>query len=64
MVSLANPEHEENRMTLASAMASQHGGVVGAVHIVTVSDQTTLANAADHGEERRGRSLVERIFGR
>jgi len=51
IVSLANPEHEEDLMTLASAVAKHHGGVVDAVHIVTVPDQTSLEYAADHLEE-------------
>ncbi|WP_267161034.1 amino acid permease [Halovenus salina] len=51
MVALANPEHEENLMTLASAVARQHDGVVDAVHIVTVPDQTSLEYAADNAEE-------------
>jgi amino acid transporter/nucleotide-binding universal stress UspA family protein len=53
MVPLANPEHEENLMTLASAVAKQHGGVIDAVHIVTVPDQTSLEYAADHIEEHK-----------
>ena len=48
MVPLANPEHEEDLMTLASAVARHHGGVVDAVHVVTVPDQTSLEYAADH----------------
>ncbi|MEF8782392.1 MAG: amino acid permease [Haloarculaceae archaeon] len=51
MVPLANPEHEENLVTLASAVAKHHDGVVDAVHIVTVPDQTSLEYAADHLEE-------------
>jgi len=53
MVPLANPEHEENLVTLASAVAKHHDGVVDAVHIVTVPDQTSLQYAADHIEEHR-----------
>ncbi|WP_311173200.1 amino acid permease [Halobellus ordinarius] len=48
MVPLANPQHEENLITLASAVAKHHGGIVDAVHIVTVPDQTSLEYAADH----------------
>ncbi|MEF8979788.1 MAG: amino acid permease [Haloarculaceae archaeon] len=51
MVPLANPEHEENLITLASNVAKHHDGVVDAVHIVTVPDQTSLEYAADHLEE-------------
>ena len=51
MVPLANPEREENLVTLASAVAEHHDGVVDAVHIVTVPDQTSLEYAADHLEE-------------
>lgn len=48
MVPLANPEHERGLITLASAIAKQRGGTVGAVHIVSVPDQTALASAAEH----------------
>jgi amino acid transporter/nucleotide-binding universal stress UspA family protein len=51
MVPLANPKHEKNLITLASAVARHHGGVIDAVHIVTVPDQTSLEYAADHVEE-------------
>jgi amino acid transporter/nucleotide-binding universal stress UspA family protein len=48
MVPLANPEHETDLITLASAIAKQRGGSVEAVHIVTVPDQTSLQYGADH----------------
>jgi len=48
MVPLANPEHETELITLASAIAKQRGGSVEAVHIVTVPDQTTLEYGAEH----------------
>jgi nucleotide-binding universal stress UspA family protein len=51
MVALANPEHEKHLVTLASGVARQHDGVVDAVHIVTVPDQTSLEYAADNAEE-------------
>ncbi|MFB6296284.1 MAG: amino acid permease [Halobacteriales archaeon] len=51
MVPLANPEHERDLITLASAIASQRGGSVDAVHIVQVPDQTDLQYGADHVEE-------------
>ncbi|SEH52210.1 Amino acid transporter [Halopenitus malekzadehii] len=51
MVPLANPQHEGPLVTLASAVAKQHGGEVHAVHIVTVPDQTSLEYAVDHLEE-------------
>jgi len=51
MVPLANPETEENLVTIASAVAKHHGGTVEAVHIVTVPDQTSLEYAADHLDE-------------
>jgi amino acid transporter/nucleotide-binding universal stress UspA family protein len=51
MVPLANPEHEKDLMTLASAVANHHDGVVDAVHIVTVPDQTSLQYAASHLDE-------------
>jgi amino acid transporter/nucleotide-binding universal stress UspA family protein len=51
MVPLANPEHEKDLITLASAIAKHHGGVVDALHIVTVPHQTSLQYAAEHLEE-------------
>ena len=52
MVPLADPEHETNLITLASAMARQHeNGTVVAVHIVDVPDQTPLDVAADHRDD-------------
>jgi len=51
LVPLAAPEHETDLITLASAIATQRGGTVDAVHIVTVPDQTALPYAAAHPEE-------------
>jgi len=51
MVPLANPEHEQDLITLASAIAKQRGGTVVATHIVTVPDQTALAGAAEKTDE-------------
>ncbi|MEF8839808.1 MAG: amino acid permease, partial [Haloarculaceae archaeon] len=51
MVPLANPEHEHDLITLASAIAKQNAGTVVATHIVTVPDQTALASAAEHAED-------------
>ena len=51
MVPLANPEHETELITLASAIAKQRGGSVLATHIVTVPDQTALQSGADHVEK-------------
>ncbi|MFB6224402.1 MAG: amino acid permease [Haloarcula sp.] len=51
MVPLANPEHETDLITLASAVAKQRGGTVDATHIVTVPDQTALAGAAERADE-------------
>jgi amino acid transporter/nucleotide-binding universal stress UspA family protein len=48
MVPLADPKSETTLITLASAMARQHGGTVVAVHIVDVPDQTPLAAGAAH----------------
>ncbi|WP_135852579.1 amino acid permease [Halorussus salinus] len=53
MVPLANPEHETDLITLASAFARQRGGVLDAVHIITVPDQTSLEYAADHLDEQQ-----------
>jgi amino acid transporter/nucleotide-binding universal stress UspA family protein len=51
MVPLANPEHEHDLITLASAIAKQNEGTVVATHIVTVPDQTALAGAAEYADE-------------
>ena len=51
MVPLANPAHEQELITLASAIAKQRGGTVVATHIVTVPDQTALRAAADRSDE-------------
>jgi nucleotide-binding universal stress UspA family protein len=51
MVPLANPEHETDLITLASAVAKQRGGGVLATHIVTVPDQTSLSYGAEHVDE-------------
>ncbi|MEZ3114433.1 amino acid permease [Halobaculum sp. MBLA0147] len=51
LVPLANPETERDLITLASAVAKQRGGVVDAVHVITVPDQTSLEYASDHLEE-------------
>jgi nucleotide-binding universal stress UspA family protein len=51
MVPLANPAHETELITLASAIAKQRGGTVVATHIVTVPDQTALAAAVDRSDD-------------
>ncbi|QGA83771.1 amino acid permease [Halomicrobium sp. LC1Hm] len=51
MVPLANPENEQELITLASAIAKQRGGSVLATHIVTVPSQTALGAAADRSDE-------------
>ncbi|GAB7093060.1 amino acid permease [Halolamina litorea] len=48
MVPLANPAHEKELITLASAIAKQRGGKLDAVHVITVPDQTSLSYAAEH----------------
>jgi nucleotide-binding universal stress UspA family protein len=56
MVPLANPEHQHELITLASAIAKQRGGTVVDTHIVTVPDQTPLARAAEQGDRFDGTS--------
>ncbi|QLH78175.1 amino acid permease [Halosimplex rubrum] len=51
MVPLANPEHEQELITLASALAKAKGGTVVATHIVTVPDQTSLSSARDRADD-------------
>lgn len=48
MVVLANPRTESTLITLAGALAQHEGGRVLATHIVTVPDQTPLADAAEN----------------
>ncbi|WP_435551315.1 universal stress protein [Natrinema sp. CGMCC1.2065] len=48
LVPLANPRTEQHLIELASTLAADRGGVVHAVHIVQVPDQTPL----DRGAER------------
>lgn len=48
LVPLANPEHETELIELASAIAKHRGGVIDAIHIVQVPDQTSLELASDH----------------
>ncbi|WP_138004610.1 amino acid permease [Halalkalirubrum salinum] len=50
MVPLANPAHEQELITLASAIAKQHGGTVVATHIITVPDQTALSAVSNQSE--------------
>ncbi|MFB6151908.1 MAG: universal stress protein, partial [Haloarculaceae archaeon] len=47
----ANPEHETDLITLASAIAKARGGRLVATHIVTVPDQTALAGAAEYADD-------------
>ena len=51
MVPLANPDHEEDLITLASAIARAKGGTVVATHIITVPDQTSLSSARDRAND-------------
>ncbi len=51
MVPLANPAHEKDLITLASAIAKQRGGSVLATHIVQVPDQTPLEKGAEYVEQ-------------
>ena len=50
MVPLANPRTESELIELASIMAKANDGVVDAVHIVSVPDQTPLYAGAEHVE--------------
>ncbi|MFB6171955.1 MAG: amino acid permease [Haloarculaceae archaeon] len=62
MVPLANPEHEQDLITLASAIAKQREGRVIATHIVQVPDQTPLASGAEHLEDldAESQAMLER----
>jgi amino acid transporter/nucleotide-binding universal stress UspA family protein len=59
MVPLANPGHEKDLITLASAMAKAHGGTVVATHIVQVPDQTALESARQQDDFDAARGLLE-----
>lgn len=59
MVPLANPAHETELITLASAIAKQRDGTVVAVHIEQVPDQTSLAAAREQGEHEAARQILE-----
>jgi nucleotide-binding universal stress UspA family protein len=50
MVPLSNPRTESNLISLASTLAKQNDGVVHAVHIVQVPDQTPLQQGSEHIE--------------
>ena len=62
MVPLANPEHEKDLISLASAVAKQKGGSVLATHIIQVPDQTALAGAAEYADDldASSRGLLDR----
>ena len=51
MVPLANPEHQQDLIDLASAIAKERDGTVVATHIVQVPDQMALASARDQMDE-------------
>jgi len=52
MVPIANPEHEQNLITLASAMAKQHeNGIVVVVHVVEVPYQVPLEAGMRHVDD-------------
>ncbi|SER55120.1 universal stress protein [Natrinema salaciae] len=48
LVPLSNPHTEQHLIELASTLAAERDGVVDAVHIVQVPDQTPLERAGEH----------------
>ncbi|WP_129113187.1 amino acid permease [Halegenticoccus tardaugens] len=60
MVPLANPEHQTDLITLASALAKQQGGTVVAVNIQQVPDQTSLEAARQQGDYAAATRILER----
>jgi nucleotide-binding universal stress UspA family protein len=60
MVPLANPEHEQDLITLGSALAKQRGGRVVAVNIVQVPDQTALESAREQETHEAAHELLRR----
>jgi amino acid transporter/nucleotide-binding universal stress UspA family protein len=59
MVPLANPGHEKDLISLASAVAAQRGGTVVATHIIQVPDQTPLSAPGSEDERDAAMSLLE-----
>jgi amino acid transporter/nucleotide-binding universal stress UspA family protein len=59
MVPLANPGHEKDLITLASAIAKQREGTVVATHIVQIPDQTPLSAAGRDDDIDAARGLLE-----
>ena len=59
MVPLANPAHETDLITLASAVAKAREGTVVAVHIEQVPDQTALESARERGDFAEAHELLE-----
>jgi nucleotide-binding universal stress UspA family protein len=59
MVPLANPAHETELITLASAIAKQRDGTVVAVHIEQVPDQTSLAAAREQGDHEAAQQILD-----
>ncbi|QSW97794.1 amino acid permease [Haloterrigena alkaliphila] len=62
MVPLANPRTEQHLIELASTLAAENDGVVHAVHIVQVPDQTPLEGATDYVDriDAESAKLLER----
>ncbi|QCJ46337.1 amino acid permease [Haloprofundus sp. MHR1] len=60
MVPLANPEHQTDLITLASAIAKQQDGTVVAVNIQQVPDQTSLEAARRQGDYDAAHRILER----
>ncbi|WP_144903245.1 amino acid permease [Halobellus captivus] len=60
MVPLANPAHETDLITLASAVAKQRSGTLVAVHIETVPDQTALESAREKWDFSASHNLLDR----
>ena len=59
LVPLANPEHETDLITLASALAKQRDGTVVAVHIEQVPDQTALESAREKWDFSASHELLD-----
>ena len=60
LVALADPEHERDLITLASAVAKQRDGTVVAVNVEQVPDQTALEAARERGDHAAAHDLLER----
>ncbi|WP_049921116.1 amino acid permease [Halopiger djelfimassiliensis] len=63
VVPVSNPQTESDLLELASVLAKANDGVVQAVHIVEVPDQTPLAEGSEHVQriDEESQALMDRV---